>query len=155
MPMPVGPPDGSKIVPVTVATNADQTGAVAPAVATSATPVPEVVQVKADKVVFPRGEPTPARKAFNDVTAHSSFDHDPQYAWISGEAQKWRNEWRLRYAAVDQVDRFGGSLKLAGDAHLEKLRDGEHYKLQGQVIVVEGGQAGTVFQIEAVEQIPH
>jgi hypothetical protein len=105
---------------------------------------------KFDRPAFPRGEPVPVRKSYSDITAHPSFSHAEDYTWISGEVQKWRHDWRLRYASVDEVDPYGGSVTLAGDEHFDQLKEGEHVKLQGHMVTSESKTAGPVFLIDAV-----
>jgi hypothetical protein len=107
------------------------------------------------KSLYPRGEQVPARKSYTDITAHSSFGHAEDYSWIRGEATKWRTEWRLRYASVDEVDAHGGSLVLTGEHQLENLQDGEHFKLEGHV-EPHGSRSGAAsFYVEAVEPVGH
>jgi hypothetical protein len=103
------------------------------------------------KSIYPRGELTPSRKSFTDITAHSSFGHAPDYTWISGEATTYRSEWRLRYASVDEIDAHGGSLVLTGEEQLDKLKDSEHYKLVGHVEPHSARSGGEAFYVEAVE----
>jgi hypothetical protein len=110
----------------------------------------DIETAKLDRPAFPRGEPVTARKSFSDITAHPSFSHAEDYTWISGEVQKWRHEWRLRYASVDEVDPYGGSLTLGGEEHFDQLKEGEHIKLEGHIVTSDSKTAGPVFLIDAV-----
>jgi hypothetical protein len=127
----------------------------APVQAPAAVPVDPMQQAQAspaaDKVGFPRGAPVVSRKGYADITAHPSFGHAPDYTWISGEVMCWRKEWRLRYATVDEIDPYGGSLRLSGEHEFTKLKDGEHYKIEGHLIPDDGRGPG--FQIESVEPV--
>jgi hypothetical protein len=106
------------------------------------------------KPVFPRGEPTvPPRKSYSDITVHSSFGHAPDYSWVSGEVQQWRKDWCLRYAAVDEDDQHGGSVTLVGEEFLAKLKDGEHYKVQGRLVPAQSKIASPVFHIESLQPV--
>jgi hypothetical protein len=134
------------MVPVVVQSVSGSTTAAAPSV-----PMMTDADLPPAKSLYPRGEPNPARKSFTDITAHSSFGHAPNYTWISGEATKFRNEWRLRYASVDEIDAHGGSLVLTGDSELDKLKDGEHYKVVGHVEPHATHAGGEAFYVEAVE----
>jgi hypothetical protein len=105
------------------------------------------------KSLYPRREPAPTRKSFSDITAHSSFGHAGDYSWISGAATKYRNEWRVRYASVDESDAHGGSLVLIGDEQqLDKLRDGEYFKLVGHIEPHSSKTGGEAFQVHSVER---
>jgi hypothetical protein len=127
--------------------------AVIPPVAPSPAPVyhPDIVANQSDKPAFPRGAPTVNRRSFADITAHSSFGHSADYTWISGETMLFNKEWRLRYASVDELDRYGGSLRLAGEHELKDLKDGCHYKLQGRLSPDDG--RGPIFQVTSVEAL--
>jgi hypothetical protein len=86
-------------------------------------------------------------------TANSAFGHAADYSWISGETQRWRNEWRLRYGAVDEIDIHGGSVTLAGEEHFDKLQEGERYKMRGRLVVNSAKTGGAVFYIDVVEPV--
>jgi hypothetical protein len=106
------------------------------------------------KLAFPRGEPTvPPRKSYSDITAHSSFGHGPDYSWVSGEIQKWRKDWCLRYASVDEDDPHGGSVTLVGEDLLAQVKDGEHYKVKGRLVPAESKLGTAAFHIESLEPI--
>jgi len=116
-------------------------------------PPPPTVLAKDAVPPAPRAAPATPRKSDSDITPHSNYGHAPDYAWISGEVQKWRHEWRLRYAAVDEVDPHGGSVTLAGEQHLDKLKEGEHYKLRGRLVPSDSKNAGPVFYIDRVQPV--
>jgi hypothetical protein len=56
-----------------------------------------------------------------------------QYKSIVGQVQQFRKTWRLRYAPFDQDDPYGGSVMLEG-ADLDRLRDGQRIRIQGEII---------------------
>ena len=113
---------------------------------------PAVIETtKGETPAFPRGAASVQRKAFADITAHSSFGHAPDYKWISGEVHQVNGEWRLRYASVDEVDAYGGAVTLVGAQQIMDLRDGQQFKLQGR-LVPSSADAAT-FHIESVESI--
>jgi hypothetical protein len=82
-----------------------------------------------------RGEEAPARKSFSDITAHSSFGHAEDYGWLSGEVEYSRisKGWRLRYASVDEEDRYGGSVTLGEHPLLHGLKDGQYVRVTGRL----------------------
>jgi hypothetical protein len=103
--------------------------------------------------LFPRGEPQPQRRTATDITAHASFAHAEDYKWISGKAVSYRGEWRLRYASIDEVDLYGGSLVLLGGKLTSDLKDGEQYKLTGYVVANDTRVNGPAFCVESVDPV--
>jgi hypothetical protein len=79
------------------------------------------------------------------------FGHAHDYRWISGEAQKWDDGWRLRYAMPDEIDPYGGRIALVGEEHLWHLQDGEFYKLVGRLVPVDGQAGGVAFHVDIVQ----
>jgi len=84
----------------------------------------------------PIGENSPRRKSFVDITASPCFGHALDYEWLSGQVEYSRilGAWRLRYASVDEVDRFGGSVTLVENSHVSYLRDGEYVRVEGHLV---------------------
>ena len=98
------------------------------------------------------GEALPKRRSFVDTTAHPSFAHAPDYSWLSGEVQYSRlsRGWRLRYASVDEVDAYGGSVTLADDPRLSELKDGEHFRIQGRIVDSEHKNIAPEYKVESI-----
>jgi hypothetical protein len=84
---------------------------------------------------FPRAEAPPPRRSFADVTAAACFGHAPDYSWLRGrvEFSRLSKGWRLRYASVDEDDRFGGSVSLAEGIHLHSLKEGDLVEVHGRL----------------------
>ena len=70
---------------------------------------------------------------------HITYGPTEQFRTVTGLVQQFRKTWRLRYAAVDQEDRYGGVVILEGGAELSRLRDGKHVRVTGQLIPVDAG----------------
>lgn len=85
---------------------------------------------------YPRGAPTAERRSFVDLTAAPCFAHAPDYSWIVGrvEYSSITREWRLRYASVDEVDRFGGRVALIENQHVSYLADGMYVQVRGHLV---------------------
>lgn len=116
----------------------------------------------------PRGEAPPARRSFVDITAQPSFAHAEDYSWLVGQVEYSciRKGWRIRYASVDEDDRYGGSATLADEGQLGNLKDGQLVRLTGHFVGGEGkaiavhyqaggeGQGNAVrYQVTAIEPI--
>jgi hypothetical protein len=82
--------------------------------------------------------------------------HEQDYSWITGRLGRDGGRWVIRYAAPDEVERFGGSLPLAFKSNLAQMADGDLVCLHGQVINVGRSQmspAGTVYQVNELNVI--
>jgi hypothetical protein len=59
------------------------------------------------------------------------------YSWITGQlffVHVDGGVWVLRYASVDQVDKFGGSVVLAPAADMKNFREGDLVSVNGEVL---------------------
>jgi hypothetical protein len=99
------------------------------------------------KVIFPRGEPAPARRSFVDTTAAPCFNHAPDYNWIIGQVEYSRisKEWRLRYASVDEPDQYGGHLTLIENHHVSLLHDGLYVHVRGHLVNEDSSGLGKAY----------
>jgi hypothetical protein len=83
--------------------------------------------------------PTPANPAGtldNEPTAPIEFGRATDYRWLQGELlfSSVRGVWRLRYAAADDNDPYGGSVTLVDvDSHLA-LHAGQRVRIEGRLI---------------------
>jgi hypothetical protein len=104
---------------------------------------------------FPRGELEPQRRSFVDVTAAPCFGHADDYTWLSGQLEYSRLSmaWRLRYASVDEVDRFGGSVTLIENGDLRKLKDGQYVMVRGHLNNPADAGTAPSYRIESLQVI--
>jgi hypothetical protein len=135
-----------------------------PVAATAPAPVAQASAVepsKSEKDAFPvsysltGGEEKPvARRSYADITAKPCYAHAPDYSWVSGELQfvHSRNEWRVRYASVDEEDRYGGSLTLIEMGPMTDHKDGEYVRVSGQV--TDGDSREPHYRVGSIEALP-
>lgn len=100
---------------------------------------------------FPRTERRDGRKSYVDLTAAPCFGHADDYSWLIGQVEysAVAKQWRLRYASVDEFDRYGGRLVLIENQHLSHLKDGMYVHLRGHVVNPDSpANAPTYFRIE-------
>jgi hypothetical protein len=104
---------------------------------------------------FPRAEPGPRRQSFTDITAQPCFGHGPDYSWLSGQVECSRilGTTRLRYASVDETDRFGGSVTLVENAHVGYLSDGEYVRVVGHLVDPSAVGPAPAYRIESFKAI--
>jgi hypothetical protein len=123
---------------------------------TAAAPVTPPPASVGRSVPFPRSETEPRRRAYLDLTAAACFAHDPGYAWVIGQVEYSvvARQWRLRYASVDEVDRFGGHVTLIDDQHVRGLTDGMYVHVRGHIVNPESsGMDPTYYRIESLQQV--
>ncbi len=104
------------------------------------------------------GEPDSSRKSFVDLTAAPCFGHAPDFSWLSGQVEysRIKNEWRLRYASVDETDRYGGRVILIENAHAGYLSDGQYVRVRGRLVNPQGPAGSPAYyRIEGFKVIDH
>jgi hypothetical protein len=70
---------------------------------------------------------------------------------VTGQLQQWRKTWYLRYATVDMIDPYGGSLELQSIADTSKLKDGIHARVQGVLIPPDSRQDSARYIVKSIE----
>jgi hypothetical protein len=108
-------------------------------------------------LLFPRGETGPARRSYTDVTAAPCFAHGNDYTWLCGQVEYSRlsQSWRLRYASVDEPDRFGGSVSLAPNAKVQTLKDGQYVRVTGHLIDRDAAGPAPAYQVDSINPVEH
>ena len=126
-----------------------------PAVDTSLPPGTEVLDSdpRPPRSGFAHGEDGPPRRSFVDITASTCYAHADDYSWLRGEVDYSRisKGWRLRYASVDEDDKYGGSVTLSGDT--EKLKDGMHVIVKGQMHDPEARGISPLYHADSIQPV--
>lgn len=81
------------------------------------------------------------------------FGRAPDYTWLQGELlfSSVRGVWRLRYAAADDEDPYGGSVTLVHvDANL-CLQAGQHVRVRGKLINPRTTEPSPYYHVLGVE----
>jgi hypothetical protein len=89
-------------------------------------------EVQAPAIVTKPVAPEPVSAA-ND----SAYGHGENYEWLIGTLQRVhvpRPGWKIRYARLDEKDKWGGSMVFAPDARLESFQDGDVLYVEGEII---------------------
>jgi hypothetical protein len=109
-----------------------------------------------ERLHFPHRSAEPARRSFTDVTAAPCFSHAKDYGWLCGRAEYSRlsKGWRLRYASVDQPDRFGGSVTLVPGPKLADLKDGQYVRVKGHLADHAAGLSPN-YEVESISPVAH
>ena len=67
-----------------------------------------------------------------------AFGHASDYSWLIGKIHRVHvsgGTWKIRYAPLDEQDRWGRSVVLAEDARIDKFADGDFLYAEGEIIV--------------------
>lgn len=63
------------------------------------------------------------------------YGHGPNMEWLIGNLQRSNmpdRQWQLRFAPIDKLEVWGGSVVLIDDNMLQGFRDGDHVKIEGE-----------------------
>ncbi len=100
------------------------------------------------------------RRGFTDITAHPAFAHDRDYRWLVGILDKDQaGPWTLRYASLDENDRFDGHVVLSPDLEhgcppLASFHPGDMVRVEGSVLGSSGSESMAIFAAEAIVVVP-
>jgi hypothetical protein len=92
---------------------------------------------------FEEGQAAPVTAAAQQVShelpegVQGKVGHEHDYSWITGYLYYVHvdgGRWVLRYAALDQVDRYGGSVVLAPAVEMRNYREGDLVCVHGEVL---------------------
>jgi hypothetical protein len=88
------------------------------------------------QVINPYREGAAGRRTFTDITAHPKFAHDPNYRWLVGklEYSKIQHAWIVRFASVEEDDRYGGSVTLENPGRMTAYQSGQLVRVEGQLV---------------------
>jgi hypothetical protein len=119
-----------------------------PATAHVATPVAAEIQ-------SPFAPQLTRRRSYVDTTASPCFGHSDDYRTLTGQLQHSRlsKGWRLRFASVDEVDPYGGSVTLVEDEHLTDMKDGQYVRVHGHFLNAEDRAIAPPYQIDSIHAL--
>jgi hypothetical protein len=95
------------------------------------------------------------RRTFTDLTAHPRFAHDPNYHWLVGslDYSKIQDAWVLRYASVEEDDRYGGSVTLVNPIGMEKFKSGQLVRVEGSLKNADTQDLRPPFLVQSVRAV--
>ena len=73
----------------------------------------------------------------DDDEQQALYGHGENYEWLMGVLHRVhipRKGWKIRYARLDQQDRWGGSVVPAPDVRMDEFEDGDNVFVEGEVI---------------------
>jgi hypothetical protein len=131
-----------------------------------ATPAAEVMQAETS-LTAPVATPVAAemhtliapqptrRRSYVDTTANPCFAHSEDYRTLTGQLQHSRlsKSWRLRFASVDEVDPYGGSVSLLEDSRLADMKDGQFVQVHGHLLNPDEKGIAPPYQIDSIHVV--
>jgi hypothetical protein len=140
------------------ATMVPQSGAAVPVLVTpGAAPTPVTVYSSPAASAAPYAYAKPA--ASPPLSARDQVGHEHDYSWITGCLYFVHTDggrWVLRYAELDQVDRYGGSVVLAPGTDMANYREGDLVRVHGAVLG-EGRASrslgGALYRADVIEMV--
>ncbi len=103
--------------------------------------------------VLAQSTAAPARTALPDQTLMPDFGHAEDYSWLAGKLQysRFNKSWRLRFASVDEEDRYGGSVTIVDDLRLAGLKDGQMVRVEGQLVNPEAKRSAPPYEVNSIQ----
>ena len=88
----------------------------------------------------------------------SVYGRHTHYAWLKGRLQRVHvpgGEWKLRYAPLDQQDRWGGSVILATDVRLDAFADGDIVYIEGEILAARPSLylSGPLYRVRTIRKV--
>lgn len=95
------------------------------------------------------------RRSYADITAKACFSHAPDYSWVQGELVYLHshNCWRIRYASVDEDDKFGGGVNLIEAGPMDNYKDGQCVRVQGHPSDPENKDSD--YRVTSIQALPN
>ncbi|HEY7423937.1 MAG TPA: hypothetical protein VH682_06795 [Gemmataceae bacterium] len=133
----------------------------APAVAGNNPSIVHTVAKPALPMTDAASQPGPALAAAKPEMAPSTanpqppFSHDPNYHSLVGilAYSKIQNAWVLRYASVEDSDRYGGSVTLANAGRMNAFKSGRFVRVEGYLIDPNSQQLRPAFQARSIRPV--
>lgn len=100
--------------------------------------LPEKAQAQPEQVEVPTvsyREPVDPNRIKKEYM--SKVGHDEDYRCVTGQLFHVHSDgglWVVRYAPIDQEDRFGGSVVLAPATSLQDVREGDLVRVHGEIL---------------------
>lgn len=85
-------------------------------------------------------EPKKINRGDSDVSWNDDdplYGHARNYSWLIGNLQKVHvtgATWKIRYARLDEEDRFGGTAILTPDSRIDRFQDGDFVYVEGHIL---------------------
>lgn len=117
-------------------------------------PMPPAAEKSEPTVVLPSvgHETIVPRRSFADITAKPEFGHASDYTWLTGELSyiPQKDQWRLRFASIDEEDQYGGSVTLDAHAEMQGYQSGQLVRVEGTVIDRDSREIAPKYRVKEI-----
>ena len=85
--------------------------------------------------------------------------HESDYSWITGQLVYVHADggmWVVRYANVDEVDRYGGSVVLTPTVEMRNFREGDLVNVTGEILnngIPVRTVGGALYRVNAIQMV--
>lgn len=116
--------------------------------------------------VLPPGEPNESTPTVEPLVesaalpgtpvAAVSSGHGPDHRWLVGRLQYLhvRDVWRIRYAAPESDDRYGGTMTLVDPGAMTAFHAGQLVRVEGCVVEPESREPSPAYRVHSIHAIP-
>ena len=97
-----------------------------------------------------------SRRSFPDITARPEFAHAPDYSWLVGELHliPQKNQWRLRFASIEEEDKYGGGVTLdAGPQMMKECQNGMMVRVEGALADTDAREPSPSYRVRGIEAL--
>jgi len=97
------------------------------------------------------------RRSFADITAKPCYAHADDYSSLSGELELIHpnNIWHLRYASVQDEDRYGGGVTLIDAGPMDQYSSGQCVRVEGRMVDPESRECSPAFRVRSITPLPN
>ncbi|HEV3119306.1 MAG TPA: hypothetical protein VGY58_19785 [Gemmataceae bacterium] len=97
----------------------------------------------------------PEKQVTTPLAGATRTGHAADYTWLYGQLQYWplHKTWRLRYAGIDTVDPYGGSVTLTADLRPTDLKDGQYVRVEGRLADPEARGISPAYKVESIRAL--
>lgn len=96
-----------------------------------------------------------SRRSFGSSSADATYNRAEDHSWLVGRVYyvHGRDTWRLRYASIDEIDPYGGSVTLQGPNLEGRLRDGAQMRVEGELLDPESRHPSPAYRVRSLQNL--
>lgn len=87
------------------------------------------------------------------VPDYRMYGRATDYSWLKGELYflNVRKSWRMRYAPLDEMDNYGGSVTLVGTSPDGNLVQSRYVQVQGRLVDPNSRAVSPAYQVNSIQ----
>jgi hypothetical protein len=105
--------------------------------------------------VLPEPPEKVRRRTFADISADPCFAHAPDYTSVTGELYHYKKSdlWTIRYASVDEDDKYGGSVTLIDMGMMDGYESGQMVHIEGRLDDPDSKEPAPKYQVQSMRAV--